>query len=114
MWYVSLWNWPAFTGGIWNCLEKQARNSLECCKWSSVGDSELRNPECCQAWWCIPAISAILEGEMGMIKASPSKKLARPISTNKLGMVMNICNPSYAGGIGRRLQAKARPYLKNN
>jgi hypothetical protein len=50
-------------------------------------------------------------------KASPGKKLARPISENKL---IYACNPSHEGGIRRRItvqglsRAKAlTPYLKN-
>jgi hypothetical protein len=36
-------------------------------------------------------------------KASLGKKLVRPISINKPGMMVHICNPSYMGGIHRRI-----------
>jgi hypothetical protein len=31
------------------------------------------------------------------------------ISINKLGVVEHICNPSYAGGIGRRINIRGWP-----
>jgi hypothetical protein len=43
-----------------------------------------------------------------------------PISTNKPGVVIHACNPSYVGSIGRRMIVQDwpyethRPYLKNN
>jgi hypothetical protein len=51
---------------------------------------------------------------------SRGKKLARPISTNKLGMVTCTCHPSYARSINGRITIQvdlgknAKPYLKNN
>jgi hypothetical protein len=37
-------------------------------------------------------------------KTSLNKKfVSPPISTNKPGMVVHICNPSYAGDIGKRI-----------
>jgi hypothetical protein len=35
-----------------------------------------------------------------------------PISKNKLGMVVYICNFSYAGSMGRRIMVQRRPRLK--
>jgi hypothetical protein len=51
----------------------------------------------------MPAISQEVEmGEL-WIKVSTGKKLARP-HLNKMGMVVHICeNPSYKGGIGRKI-----------
>jgi hypothetical protein len=44
-----------------------------------------------------------------VFKASLGKKLAGPISNNKLGMVAFPYNPIYAGGQSRRITAKAHP-----
>jgi hypothetical protein len=43
-------------------------------------------------------------------KASPGKKLATIISTNKLGIVSHTCNPSYTGGVGRRIVVPGQPW----
>jgi hypothetical protein len=55
-------------------------------------------------------------------KASFGKKLWRPlpISTNKQGMVVHTCHPSYEGGISRKILVQmdwvksSRPNMKNN
>jgi predicted Rossmann-fold nucleotide-binding protein len=51
----------------------------------------------------MPVIPAIREMGLGGLrfKVSPGKKLARPISTNELGVVVHGCNPCYMGGICR-------------
>jgi hypothetical protein len=54
----------------------------------------------------MPVIPATWEAEMGRITAGsqPRQNVSEtPISTNKLGMVVYSCNPSYARGIGRRI-----------
>jgi hypothetical protein len=40
-------------------------------------------------------------------ESSWDKKLARPISTNKLGMLVGTFDPSYKGGIERRTEVSA-------
>jgi hypothetical protein len=40
MWFLSFWNWFAFAGGIWNTLEQQTTEILECSKQSLMGDSD--------------------------------------------------------------------------
>jgi hypothetical protein len=55
------------------------------------------------------------------VKANPGQKVSdTPISTNKLGVVACTCDPSYAGGVGKRIvvgklaQGKtSRPYPIN-
>jgi hypothetical protein len=39
-----------------------------------------------------------------------------PISNSKLAKLVHTCNPTYAGGIGKRsaLDKSIRPYLKNS
>jgi hypothetical protein len=53
--------------------------------------------------WChIPIIQAIQEAEIRKIRiCSQMRQKDReiPISTNKPGIMVNICNPSYTGGI---------------
>jgi hypothetical protein len=56
-----------------------------------------------------------------MVRVQPrGKKLARSISTNKLGMVTCTCHPSYARSINGRITIQvdlgknAKLYLKNN
>jgi hypothetical protein len=39
-----------------------------------------------------------------LFEASRSKKLVRPISTNKLGVVVNAYNSNYMRSIGRRIR----------
>lgn len=36
-WFRSLWYW--FVGGVWQVLEIQADEALECCKLNLMGDS---------------------------------------------------------------------------
>jgi hypothetical protein len=36
-------------------------------------------------------------------KTCHGKKLVRPISMNKLSMVVHSCDPSYSGGMDRRI-----------
>jgi hypothetical protein len=45
----------------------------------------------------------LLDQEDWDSKSTPGKKLAVPISTNKLDVVVPTCNFSYARGIGRRI-----------
>jgi hypothetical protein len=49
-------------------------------------------------------------------KANPGKKLARPVSTNKVGVVAGTCGPSYRGchRCEAGLRENARPHLKNS
>jgi hypothetical protein len=50
------------------------------------------------AWWLVPVIPATGEAEMRkiVILGQHMQKVSKtPISTNKLGMVGCICNPSY-------------------
>jgi hypothetical protein len=53
----------------------------------------------------MPVIPLIWETDIEGLyfEIHPDKKLARPISKNKLGMVAHICNSSYAGDVGRRI-----------
>jgi hypothetical protein len=57
--------------------------------------------------WCgMPAIPAIWEVEIRktVVQGQPGKKKQQePISTNKLYMVVLICNPNHMGGKGRRM-----------
>jgi hypothetical protein len=39
--------------------------------------------------------------------------LSRPISTNKLGVVANVCNPSYVGSLGKRIMVAGWPWAKS-
>jgi hypothetical protein len=57
-----------------------------------------------QAWWHRSIIPVTQEVEFGriMVLSQPEQ---HPISTNKLGMVVHNCNPSYMGGIGWRVMA---------
>jgi hypothetical protein len=55
---------------------------------------------CSQAWWLRPIIQVTGEVEMERItvQGQPGKKISKTlISTNKLGMVVYICTPSYTG-----------------
>jgi hypothetical protein len=59
----------------------------------------------------MPAIPATLEVDIGRsaVLRQPRQKGSKipiPISTNKLNVVVYICNPSYSGGRGRRITAK--------
>jgi hypothetical protein len=48
-------------------------------------------------------------------EASPDKKRWRdPISTNKLGMVVHICHPSYTECTSRRIEVQAGPGIKRD
>jgi hypothetical protein len=53
-------------------------------------------------------IPATQETEIWRIwfEASPGKKLVRLHLKNKLGMVMQLCDPSYPGGRGRRIKSE--------
>jgi hypothetical protein len=62
-------------------------------------------------WWLMPFIPA----EIGRIKVQgqPRQKVSETsISTSKLGVVVHICNPSYALGVGRRLAVRGQPGKK--
>jgi hypothetical protein len=51
-----------------------------------------------RVWWLMPIIPAIWEGEIRriMVQGQPGQKVSEtPISTNKLAMVVCICNPNY-------------------
>jgi hypothetical protein len=45
------------------------------------------------------------ETELGgwQFEISSGKKVARPYLKNQVGLVAHTCNPSYAGGTGRRM-----------
>jgi hypothetical protein len=49
--------------------------------------------------------SVTYEAEIGRpwLEGSLGKNLVRPVSKNKLGVVMYSCNPSYSGDGGRRI-----------
>jgi hypothetical protein len=54
----------------------------------------------------IPIIAATQEVEISriMVESHPGQNNSKtPISTNKLGVVVSICGPSYVGGMGRRI-----------
>jgi hypothetical protein len=58
---------------------------------------------------CNPSYSRVINQEVeiqGLTEASPGKKSLRypTILTNKLGVVVYIYNPSYTGGLGRRIK----------
>jgi hypothetical protein len=65
----------------------------------------------------ITAPAKIEIGRSGL-EATLAKSLQDPISTNKLGMVVHPCNPSYVECINRRTEVlinlgkNIRPYLK--
>jgi hypothetical protein len=45
--------------------------------------------------------------------ASLGKKVTNtPVSTNKPGIGVHACNPSYSGGIGRRITVQGQPQAK--
>jgi hypothetical protein len=51
-----------------------------------------------QAWWLTPVIPAAQEADwkdLSEVQGQPGQKA---ISINKPGVVVHICNPSYAGG----------------
>jgi hypothetical protein len=55
--------------------------------------------------WLKPVIPATQEVEIERIMVwcqSRQKVSKTPLSTNKYGMVVHACNPSFLGGIGRR------------
>jgi hypothetical protein len=59
-----------------------------------------------QVRWFILVILATQEAEIRRIKVQGQhgqKVSEAPISTNKLGMVVHLCNPNYTGDIGRRI-----------
>jgi hypothetical protein len=70
----------------------------------------------------VPVIAAIWKMEIDRteFKASQAKSYQDPISKNKLGIVVHVCNPSYSRGIGRRITVQVDPgkdvrfCLKNN
>jgi hypothetical protein len=73
--------------------------------------------------WYTPIISATLEVKIGriVVQGLPGQKVSKiPISTNNLGMFAHACQPSYMGGINRKITDQAGPgqnvraYLKNN
>jgi hypothetical protein len=48
-----------------------------------------------------------------LFQGQPGKKLPRlPISTNKLGIVVHLYNPSYMGGVSRRIAVRGWPGRK--
>jgi hypothetical protein len=68
-----------------------------------------------QVQYLMPIIPVTQEVKMGKIMGviSLSKKLVRPISTNKSGMVVYRYNPSYARGIHRMIAVQSLPWVKN-
>jgi hypothetical protein len=61
-------------------------------------------------------VSVSWEAEMGGLwfeisqpRPKKKKKLAEPISKNKLSMVVHIHNPSYSGGEGRKITVPSQP-----
>jgi hypothetical protein len=69
-------------------------------------------------WWLVPVFQLLRrQGSEGLyFKGTQGKKFLRPlcpISTNKPGMVVHICNPSYTGGIDRRIAIQDWPLAKS-
>jgi hypothetical protein len=56
----------------------------------------------------MPVIAATQSGEIGriMVKTSLGKK-QDPFSTNKLGVVVHVFNPSYTGGTNKKIPGQA-------
>jgi hypothetical protein len=92
------------------CLQLIQLNNKICINWAQHGGT--------------PIIPATWEAKIGRIKLSEQsrqKVSETPISTNKLGIFAGVYNPSYRGGIGRKIMAQVSPkkkstraYLKNN
>jgi hypothetical protein len=74
-------------------------------------------------WWHIPAIPTIWRVRMGgsLLEFSLVKNYSEILSQKeKISIMIQICNPSFAGSRGRKIavqgqpQAKSpRPYLRN-
>jgi hypothetical protein len=58
-----------------------------------------------QAWWLTAIILAVREVKIGGITVQDQhcQNLTRPISRNKLSMVIHACGLSYVGVIGWRI-----------
>jgi hypothetical protein len=48
-------------------------------------------------------LSYVRDGDWGLSLRPSRQKVRDPISTNKLGVVVHTCVPSYLGGGGRRI-----------
>jgi hypothetical protein len=64
--------------------------------------------EICQVQWFMPIIPATWKVDIGKItvQGQPGHKKQDPISTNKLSIVVHFCNPSFTGGIDRRISVQ--------
>jgi hypothetical protein len=86
--------------------------------WAKVVKTLPQNRNRSQVWWYTPIIPAIKEDHSS--RSDWAKKLVRPISTSKSGMVVSIYNPTYVGAMIGGLRSKVgpgqnvRPYSKNN
>jgi hypothetical protein len=72
-------------------------------QWHTI-TKPLKRREFCWGWWYMSAIQSSWKAEMGRIvgEAMPCKNLDS-FSTNELGMIAHICDPSYEGVISRRI-----------
>jgi hypothetical protein len=61
---------------------------------------------------CHPIYSAAKDGEDCGLSLAQAESYQDPTSINKLDVVVQVCHPSYVGGICRKITIQAGPWEK--